>query len=436
MLKRIRIQGYKSLANLDITLGPLAVLFGPNAAGKSNFLDALQLVSRLATSRTLNDAFQPPYRGTPLESFSFDRNGIEGLLRRDSVRMSFEVDVELSNAVVDAVNRRIREMKRTRPGESTAGNGHSVASVRERSLRYRIEIEILPRSGVLRVTDEYLTALNAKGEPTGKRKPFIEKMKTRFHLRMEGQSHPSYFDRHLDHSILSLSHYPPHHPHLVAMREELASWFFFYFEPRERMRSVNPVKEVRHIGLMGEDLAAFLNTLKSYDEKQFIAVERALRTIVPTITGIDVHVNNLGEVELGLREGTTPIPARVLSEGTLRVLGLLALIGVKDSPALIGFEEPENGIHPRRIRLIAEMFKTQAKMGKSQMIVTTHSPILPDLLPNDALYICRKVENVTSILQFTETWGSLGRKKDIDAVLDDEDPLSISDRILRGDFDA
>ena len=60
MLKRIKIRGYKSLLDLDVNLQPLCVLFGSNATGKSNFLDALQLLSRLATSATLRDAFQPP----------------------------------------------------------------------------------------------------------------------------------------------------------------------------------------------------------------------------------------------------------------------------------------------------------------------------------------------------------------------------------------
>ncbi|HPO09482.1 MAG TPA: AAA family ATPase, partial [bacterium] len=70
MLKRIRIQGYKSIRDLDIKLTGLSVLFGPNASGKSNLLDALQLLSRIATSRTLKEAFEPPYRGKPLESFA------------------------------------------------------------------------------------------------------------------------------------------------------------------------------------------------------------------------------------------------------------------------------------------------------------------------------------------------------------------------------
>src|SRR5579872_3613376 len=58
MLKRVKIRGYKSLVDVEVHLQPLSVFFGPNASGKSNFLDALQLLSRIATSNNLNDAFR------------------------------------------------------------------------------------------------------------------------------------------------------------------------------------------------------------------------------------------------------------------------------------------------------------------------------------------------------------------------------------------
>ncbi|GIK62741.1 MAG: DNA recombination protein RecF [Chloroflexota bacterium] len=435
MLKKVRIQGYKSLQNLEVDLKPLSVLFGPNAAGKSNFLDALQLLSRIATNRTLSEAFAPPYRGKPLESFTFGAGGLRGLLDKPSETFMIEVDVELSPRVVETVNQQISEMRRPTKNDETNGRADNTGArtIHERNLRYRIEIEILPRSGILRVADEYLAALNARGEPKGTRSPFLEKMGDRLSLRMEGQAHPTYHETNLDHSILSLPLYPPHYPHMVAMRQELASWFFFYFEPRERMRVPNPVKEVRHIGLMGEELAGFLNTLKVLDEPQFRAVEKSIRMIIPTVTGIDVGVNDLGEVEFRLLEGNIPIPARVLSEGTLRILGLLALGGVKDAPTLIGFEEPENGIQPRRIRAIAEFLKTRTWNDDTQLIVTTHSPTLLDELPPDSLYACRKTATGTEIESSLPLWQS----QDIDAALNhEEQPLSISERILRGDFDA
>src|SRR5579864_4108258 len=123
MIKRIRIQRYKSLVDVDVSLKPLSVLFGPNAAGKSNFIDALQLLSRIAGSRTLKEAFEPPYRGKPMESFSFDAGGLAGLMSRESISFRLEVDVELSQAVIAAVNKEVLEMRRR--GQNPEDNGGS-----------------------------------------------------------------------------------------------------------------------------------------------------------------------------------------------------------------------------------------------------------------------------------------------------------------------
>ena len=440
MLKRINIQGYKSLANLELNLGPLSILIGPNASGKSNFLDALQLLSRIATSRSLKEAFASPYRGYPLESFTFGKEGIKNLLEKETVSFSIEADVELSQSVIDSVNRQIWDMKRGTTSSSQDARSpvsKRPQSVSEANLRYRIEIEMLPKLGILRVADEYLAALNAAGDLNKRRKPFLEQIGGRLHLRMEGQARPTRYERNLDYSILSMSHYPPHHPHLVAMRQELASWFTFYLEPRERMRLPNPVKEVHHIGLMGEDLAAFLNTLRGMDGQQFESVEKSIHKMIPSITGIDVNINKLGEVELDLREGEKLLSARILSEGTLRILGVLALVSAKQPPALIGFEEPENGIHPRRIQRIARLLEARMILKDFQFIVTTHSSLLPDLVPSESLYVCRKAQGNTEIEPFVKmNMGPLWKKSDVDAALEDEETLSPSERILRGDFDA
>lgn len=436
MLKRIRIRGYKSLVDVEVKLEPLSVLFGPNAAGKSNFLDALQLLSKLGASKTLKEAFDPPYRGKPLESFNFGKKGVRGLMKQDRLVFSIEADLHLSDSVVEAVNRQIRETRRSNGEARSDESGKGAAQVRERDLRYRVEIEMFPRSGILRMADEYLAALNTTGEPTKKRKPFIERQGDKIHLRLERQAHPVYYDRYLDHSILSMPHYPPHCPHLVAARRELESWLFFYFEPRERMRAANPVKEVRHIGLMGEELAAFLNTLQAFDRKQFEAVEKALRTLMPSVEGLEIEVSDLGEVELCIRENGIAIPARVLSEGTLRMLGLLALTGARDAPALVGFEEPENGVHPERIQLIARLLETQADLGQSQYIATTHSPILPDMLPEDSLLVVVRSDNQTRIDPFS-CWGPLGQTDAVQSALRErQQQLPVSERVLRGDFGA
>jgi predicted ATPase len=152
-------------------------------------------------------------------------------------------------------------------------------------------------------------------------------------------------------------------------------------------------------------------------------------------------VNSLGEVELKLLEGKTPIPARILSEGTLRILGMLALGGAKEPPALLGFEEPENGVHPRRIRHIAELLKTRANTGDTQIIATTHSPALLDIIPKESLYVCKKLHGQTQIRPL-KAWARLFPlfqyidEEEITGALNEEEGLTMSERILRGDFDA
>ena len=210
MQKRVHIKGYKSLVDVELCLEPLTVLIGANASGKSNFLDALQLLAGLATSRTLKQAFDPPCRGKPLESFNIGSAGIKGLLERDRLTFSIEADLQISDVVVEAVDRQIREMRRRPQDSRSEDTTKRVTGVRERNLRYRIEVEMLPRTGILRVADEYLAALNSHGEPTGRRKPFIERQgDERLHLRHEGQAHPTYYELYLDHTILSQPHYPP-----------------------------------------------------------------------------------------------------------------------------------------------------------------------------------------------------------------------------------
>ncbi|MBU1208087.1 MAG: AAA family ATPase [Proteobacteria bacterium] len=81
MLKRLRVQGFKSLADIEVEFPALTVLFGPNASGKSNLLDALLILSRIATERTLADSLSGPVRGYPAELFRFPPGGLANALR-------------------------------------------------------------------------------------------------------------------------------------------------------------------------------------------------------------------------------------------------------------------------------------------------------------------------------------------------------------------
>ncbi|MCL4396687.1 MAG: ATP-binding protein [Chloroflexi bacterium] len=92
-----------------------------------------------------------------------------------------------------------------------------------------------------------------------------------------------------------------------------------------------------------------------------------------------------------VRDDGREFTARVLSDGTLRFLALLALAYAPQPPGLVCFEEPENGVHPGRLPFIVDTLRGITERGedgarRSQVIVNSHSPYLVDLLvPSEML---------------------------------------------------
>ena len=421
MLKRIRIRGYKSFRDEEVRLEPLTVLFGASAAGKSNFLEALRLLARLGTEKTIRNAFESLLHVASIEAFSLGEGGVPALSARSRLTLSIEADIELSDVAVAEAERQIEEVQ---------VSGSRGGGVRERNLRYRVKVEMRPAKGELRVADEHLSALNRNGEPKQGRPPFITWEKGRALLRRERPGNFIGFERNLDHALLSARHYPAHFPHLMAARAELERWKFFRLEP-DCMRLPSTLKQTRSIGSRGEDISSFLHTLRLSEPKQFRAVEKALRMLIPSIDGIKTAINDYGEVEFHIVQDGVPVSAPLLPGGALRLLGLLATSGVGgEASSLTGIEEPENGIHPRFISRLAEMLKTRAATGP-QCIVVTHSPLLLGMLPEKFLFAARR-HNRRVRIDPAADWGSFSYSpKSADRL----SLLPVSERILRGDFD-
>jgi predicted ATPase len=354
-------------------------------------------------------------------------------LARDTAIFRIEVEVELSKEVQEHTEQIIKDMRAGLPSKD-----QSTKIARRRVLanllRYLIEVEMTTSTGHLRVVNERLVALTSDGKETTRRRPFIEKGDDGLlHLRMEGQAHPFYHDIGLDHTLLSTSLYPPHYPYITAFREELSRWRFYYLEPNA-MRKEVPLKEVENIGPFGSDLAGFYNSLKARSEKQFETLNLAIRQLIPAIEKIDVERTREGFLQLQVWEQGIPFSSRVISEGTLRVLALVAITNSPSPATVIGCEEPENGVHPRRMRLIAELLKSTASRGETQIIVNTHSPILPEYFFEDAyILVCTKANHATHF-EHLDTAGPLFRRGDVERALDQESLTSISQRILRGDY--
>lgn len=346
MLASLGIRDFKSLRHVQrLEMASLTVFFGPNAAGKSNLLDALTVLSRLSSARTLADAVRDPVRGLPLELFSLPSEGLPGLLRQAKATFRLEADL---------------------------------VSYGQRRFRYACEVSIAPKSGTLSVKDEYLVRLTDKGAPLGN--PVIGQHDGKFHVRRKTKpAHPWQEPVGLNHTILSNERYSgKEYEAFDLVRQELRSYRSYYFDPRVAMRAAQPPRDVDDIGTLGEHLGPYLYRMQGDKPEAYDAVRRTLRTIVPSVEDLAVRLDEKqGIVNIEIRQDGTFYSGRVVSEGTLRVLGALCVALNPWGGALVAFEEPENGVHPRRIELMAEIFATMALRGseRRQVVLTTHSPL-------------------------------------------------------------
>ena len=412
MLTQLSVRDFKSLRDVKVELPRLAVFFGPNAAGKSNLLDAIQALSWMGNARTLFDALGGPFpiRGHAFEAFSFASGGLLDLFQQGSARFSLEADLK---------------------------------TVKGR-YRYRIEPEIDFRSGHLSVTDEYLTQLGVTRRPKGT--PAIEKVGSKLHIRRKGKpAHPRQEEIGLNHSMLSdRSLSGTGYPWLEQVRSELANWRTYYYEPRLAMRTEESPADIYDIGIHGEYIASFLYKLRAEYPQHFDAVSRTLRSIVPSVEELSVELDERrGTLNLLIRQAGVDYSSRVLSEGTLRVLALCAVAVNPWGGSLVALEEPENGVHPRRLELIAQLLLSLAEQPGRQVVVTTHSPLFVDAIlkarqdqSEVGLLNVRREDAVGTVIAPLDETGPLFRNTEIaQALTSERDDGSFEALLLRGFID-
>jgi len=171
----------------------------------------------------------------------------------------------------------------------------------------------------------------------------------------------------------------PEYRAIQQVRNELSGWQTYYLDPRVAMRTARPPSEADDIGVLGENIAPFLYRLRAEHPKHFDAVRRALRSLVPSVEDLRVDLDKQrGTLDVQVRQDGIEFSSRIMSEGTLRVLALCAIAANPWARTLLAFEEPENGVHPRRLELLAELLTSLAIEHKRQLIITTHSPLFCD----------------------------------------------------------
>jgi len=203
-----------------------------------------------------------------------------------------------------------------------------------------------------------------------------------------------------DQSVLSQRKDPDVYPEITYLGNEYAKILLYREWDTGRQTTPRmPQKTDMPGDFLAEDasnLVLVLNDLQSHPGVRDILIEN-LREFHEPINEIYTKVHG-GTVQLFLHERglNQPIPATRLSDGTLRFLCLLAILCHPSPPPLVCIEEPEIGLHPDIFPAVAKLLVEASQ--RMQLIVTTHSEALVDALTDtpEAVLVCEKHEGSTT----------------------------------------
>ena len=196
------------------------------------------------------------------------------------------------------------------------------------------------------------------------------------------------------------------------LKKLLAGVHYYYWNPRFMALPVAPdSKRQFRMESNGFGLALCLDEILSFDRDRFVQLEKRFTKVFPHIKSIKLvsemayraPVDDPEQVTMlnkrdgkglyfELKESGQLVPASQASDGTLLVLAYLSILYLPKPPRLLLVEEPENGIHPKRLRDILEILRNLVhEQPHTQVILTTHSPYVLDLFKPEEVTLCTKM---------------------------------------------
>jgi predicted ATPase len=328
LITRVVLKNYKSIAACSVPLRSLVFLVGQNGSGKSNFLDALRLVSE-----SLNSSLDHALR---------ERGGINEVRRRSSGHPT-HFGIRLEFTLPDLTS----GYYAFRVGAKPKG-GFEVQ-------REECRIYSLPDDKFYVVNSGQVEDSNPKPLP------------------------PAADDRLFLVAASSLPEFRPLYDCLTRMG-------FYNLNPDE-IRDLQPPDAGEVLLRDGRNLASVLNLIGTQNPLAKAQVVELLSKVVPGVVDITArHVGKKETIEFRQKVGENEAPWRFMAEnmsdGTLRALGILTALfqssngGTLKKVPLVGIEEPEVALHPGAAGVLRDGLKTASR--HTQILVTSHSPDLLD----------------------------------------------------------
>lgn len=397
MLVSLSVRNFKSIDAATVRFGPLTGLIGHNGVGKSNLLDAIQLLSALAEG-DVGEAVASVRRtsdgtATPLDLVGGRNPGATIELAADLIVPRVVVDDFGQEAEASTTLLRYEVHLRYEADRDRLVIGHErLDNVRLGDVRrftrfptapaFRDSVAVGSRRGGPLITTE-----TAAGEIV---------------VHGDGGSRPRSVP--VGRSPLTVlgGANAADYPTVLAAKREMQSWRLLHLEP-SAMRAPDHRSAPPHVSAAGGHLPATLNGLLSTRPDVAAAVVDRLRRFNGDVEELAVFTDEIrGQLALRARLAGVDewLLGRSLSEGTLRSIALTLMLVDDRDRAVLCVEEPENGIHPSRVPALVDLLYDYAVDSTEpagsdnplrQVIVNTHSPEVARQLDADDLVFVERI---------------------------------------------
>lgn len=186
------------------------------------------------------------------------------------------------------------------------------------------------------------------------------------------------------------------------------SWRIYHFHDTSesaKIKQFGSVDDNRTLRADAGNLAAFLLLLREKQEDIYNNIVDTVRMAAPFFEDFDLHPDrrNTNKIKLEWREkgSDSYFDASALSDGTLRFMSLATLLLQPEPPTTILLDEPELGLHPYAITLLAELLDAASK--RTQLIVSTQSVTLVNQLKPEDIIVVDREESASTFSRLTQS---------------------------------
>ncbi len=341
MIESVRLVNFKNFADETLKLGPFTVIVGANASGKSNIRDAFRFLHGIGRGYYLPENLGGLYGlGGQLEWVGI-RGAMNEIIRFGQQALSIWVEAKLEDS----------------------------------HFRYSLEVDyghseysgFLVKSEELKIDQRLLFTCFREG-----RNLFVD---------IGDAENPKYLRRHTAPFLSDArpTYWLPDETAAIEnpavyLKDALANMRFVELIPGLMREPAFPGSK---LGDYGENLPSVLEATCA-DSQRGRNLMSWLQELTPMdVKDFDFPRDPSGRIHLYIVERNgRKVSAYSASDGTLRFLGLLAVLLNPNEGGLYFFEEIDNGIHPNRLWLLLDLIERQTAKGDMQVITTTHSPAL------------------------------------------------------------